>query len=277
MLKKILAILLAAFMLFTLTACGGTGQQPGGAAPGESESADLAGFGFQNAADAKSFVDNFNAGGNGYAYLVESDADVLAGGTFRDQGYSVYRILIWSDKDTGSEMEALGDFTGKDPNNNLNLRLIYDPQGQLVLFKTLLTVSNSANVAKSDNAFSCDALAQVLAALFPQNTEEQNQQLWAQLCLPAPELIDSFAPRSDYESSIDLIEHFFAHCGYEADASAGDLLGGMLEYEVDGKPYRLICSALGESQDDLYALYWDISFATPEDMLAYEGIVTVLA
>ena len=277
MLKKALAALLAVFMTLSLAACGsGAGQQPG-EAPGEGGDIALTGFGFQNAADAQSFVDNFNSGTGGYAYLVESDADVLAGGTFRDQGYSVYRILIWSDKEAGSEMEALGDFTGKDPNNNLNVRLIYDPQGQLVLFKTLLTVSNSANVAKNDDAFSCDALAQVLAALFPQNTEEQNQQLWAQLCLPDPEQIGSFEVKTDYESSIDLIEDFFAHCGYEADASAGDLLGGMLEYEVDGKPYRLICSALGEYQEDLYALYWDISLATPEDLLAYEGIVSVPA
>ena len=269
MLKKF-ALVLAVFMIFSLSACGGeTSSQPDVDTPVEDEEVTSTELGFQDAAQAQSFVDNFNSETDGYAYLAESDAQTLEGVSFQEQGYSVYRILIWRDKTQGMEMEAQGDFTGSDAGNNLNVRLIYDPNGRLVLFKTFFTLSNSTNLAKTDDALSCDAMMRVLAALFPQNTEEQNHKVYEDLRLPAVEAIGSFESTGVYDSSIDLIEDFFTHCGYEVDPDG--MVGAIFEYDCGGTPYRLICSPYGEYQDDLFAIYWDVALTTPDDVMAYES------
>ena len=272
MLKKGLAMLLAAFMLLGLAACGGGAQTGGGAPDAGKETASIE-LGFQDAADVQTFVDNLNNNTNGYAYMVESDTQTFDGTSFQEQGYTVYRILTWNNQAVGRVMELVGDFTGNDADNNMNVRLIYDADGRLVLFKARLTLSNSANVGKNNNAFSCDTMMDLLAALFPQNTEEQNSALYAQLLLPPAEAVDTFAPRSDYESSIDLIQDFLVHCGYQADSE--DALSTILEYESDGTDYRLMCSPLGETQGDLYAIYWDVGLATPDDIMAYEAFLTL--
>ena len=60
MLKKGLALLLAAFMLLGLTACGG-GAQTGGGGPDEGEDAVASTeLGFKDAAAIESFIENFN-------------------------------------------------------------------------------------------------------------------------------------------------------------------------------------------------------------------------
>ena len=273
MLKKALAICLAAFMLFALAACGGAGD-----APGENEDAVVSTeLGFKGAADIESFVENFNNNTDGYAYMVESDAQTLEGTSFQEQGYSVYRVLFWDDKAVGRIMELVGDFTGSDPDNIMNARLIYDPDGRLVLFKALFTFSNSANVGKNDNALSCEATADLLGALFPQYTEEEISALYAQLMLPPAGALDSYEPKSEYASSVDLIEHFLTHCGYSLGAEGEDALATILEYDCDGTPYRLLCSPYGEHQGNLFAIYWDIGLSAPDDMQAYEALLTLLA
>lgn len=277
MLKKGLALLLAAFMLLCLTACGG-GAQTGGGGPDEGEDAVASTeLGFQDAAAIESFIENFNNNTDGYAYMVESDAQTLEGTSFQEQGYSVYRVLLWDDPTVGRVMSLVGDFTGSDPDNIMNARLIYDPDGRLVLFKALFTLSNSANVGKNDNALSCEAMMDLLAALFPQYTEEEVGALYAQLMLPAAEAIDSFESRSDYTSSVELIEHFLTHCGYGVSTEDEGFLSTVLEYDCDGTPYRLMCSPYGEYQGDLYAIYWDVGISTPDDMLAYEALLTLMA
>ena len=38
-----------------------------------------------------------------------------------------------------------------------------------------------------------------------------------------------------------------------------------------------MCSPYGEYQGDLYAIYWDVGISTPDDMLAYEALLTLMA
>lgn len=274
--KRMFALALAVLVLFSLAACGGgAGSQPEGGAPAGQDETASAELGFREAADAQAFVDAFNSESDGYAYLVESDAVLMDGTSLREQGYSVCRILIWDDKSVESQKDALGDLEGWDPHNNLNVRLIYNAEGRLALFKTLFTISNSEKVAKADNAASCDAMLRVLSALFPGNTEEQTRALYEALRLPTLEEIESFQPKSDYESKTEVVEHFLAHCGYEVDPEG--LLGAYLEYDCGGLPYRLICQPYAESAGDLFAIYWDIALATPEDIVTYEAAMTILA
>ena len=99
--KKI-ALALTAFLMVALSACGGgTVSQPDGDASAEGAEAALAELGFQDVDAVRSFVDGFNSSTDGYAYLVESDAQTIEGASLAEQGYSVYRILIWRDKTQG--------------------------------------------------------------------------------------------------------------------------------------------------------------------------------
>ena len=163
--KKRMAFILVFCMIFSLAACGGkTDKQPDGDTSDKDGESAITDLGFENADDAQRFVENFNSSTDGYAYMVESDAESYEG-SLREQGYSVYRILIWSDKDVENRKDTLGDFEGKSPDNNINIRLIYNPDGKLVMLKTLLTVSNSSDLGKTDDAFSCEAMTDILAAL----------------------------------------------------------------------------------------------------------------
>lgn len=287
--KKLLAFILIFVLIFSVVSCGGetdmqpdgdtsgeSDTQPDGNTSGESEETIFADLGFKNATDAQSFVENFNSSTDGYAYMVESDVQTYEG-SLKNLGYSVYRILIWSDKDVENRKDTLGDFEGKSPDNNMNIRLIYNPEGQLVMLKTLFTVSNSSKVAKNNDALSCDAMMKILSALFPENTDSQNREVYESLQLPTIEQIDSYEPKSEYDSSVELIEHFFAHCGYMVDSDAGNWAGAFLEYDCGNQDYRLICIPFGESQDDLYAVYWDISFVLFDDTLIYESNVSIAA
>ncbi len=273
--KKLTAFILVFCMIFFLAACGGKTdkQSDGGTSDKGGESA-ISNLGFENADDAQRFVENFNSSTDGYAYMVESDAESYEG-SLREQGYSVYRILIWSDKDVENRKDTLGDFEGKSPDNNINIRLIYNPDGQLVMLKTLLTVSNSSDLGKTDDAFSCEAMTDILAALFPENGDTQTRELYESLRLPAAEKIGTFETKSSYDSKIELVEHFFSHCGYTVGAD--DTISVVSEYDCDGRDFRLICNPMGEFQDELYAIYWDISFVSFDDTLVYESILSISA
>ena len=87
--------------------------------------------------------------------------------------------------------------------------------------------------------------------------------------------IGTFETKSSYDSKIELVEHFFSHCGYTVGAD--DTISVVSEYDCDGRDFRLICNPMGEFQDELYAIYWDISFVSFDDTLVYESILSISA
>ena len=268
--KKIMILTLMLVMMFSLTACGNKENQNNNINNNEQKT--VTDLGFKDVKAIQNFVDNFNDKYPGYyAYMVESDANTLEGTTFSSQGYSVYRILIWSDRNAENNKDSLGDYNGNSHFNNLNIRLIYNPSGQLVLLKTLYLVSNSVSYFKNDDQATYDAMMAVLNELFPKNTEEQNQKVYENLRLPKVEAIDSFELKSNYESKVDLVEDFMTHCGY----TIGDSVSTILEYDFSGENYRLIVNPLGSYSNSEYVINWDIAFATPDDFLAYEAALTM--
>ena len=78
--KKLLAFILVFMMMFSIAACGGKTdkQSDGGTSDKGGESA-ISNLGFENADDAQRFVENFNSSTDGYAYMVESDAESFEG------------------------------------------------------------------------------------------------------------------------------------------------------------------------------------------------------
>lgn len=273
--KKIITLIIIFIMMISLTACGSGDEKNNENLSTESKDEKISDLGFKNIDDIQNFLDDFNNNTDGYAYMVESDAQTLEGNSFKEQGYSVYRILIWGDKEVEKKKDSLGDFKGTNSNNNLNIRLIYNPEGDLVLLKTTFSVSNSSSYVKTNNAISCEAMKKVLSALFPKNTEEQNNEIYKKLFLPTIENIDSYEPKDDYDSRVDLVEDFFAHCGYDIDTSSGDSVGVLLTYNFGNMEYRLICNPFGNFQRDIFVINWDIFFALPDEYQVYEAALTM--
>ena len=272
--KKLITLTLITIMMLSLTGCGNNSDNQAKDNQSDTDKPILVtDLGFETVNDVQDFVDNFNKKSDGYAYMVKSDAETLEGVSFSEKGYLVYRILFWSDKNVESKKDSLGDYKGESADNNLNVRLIFNPEGQLVLLKTIFTVSNEKYSTKTNYSISCDAMMEIISTLFPKNTEEENQRIYETLRLPKVEDINSFEIKDNYESNIDLLQDFFNNSGYNIDLANEDLLGSIIDYEFGNSTYRLISDPYGSYKNDLYIITWNIAFTTPDDFETYEAAI----
>lgn len=272
--KKLITLTLITIIMLSLTGCGNNSDNQTKDNQSDTDKPIVVtDLGFETVNDVQDFVDNFNKKSDGYAYMVKSDAETLEGVSFSEKGYLVYRILFWSDKNVESKKDSLGDYKGESADNNLNVRLIFNPEGQLVLLKTIFTVSNEKYSTKTNYSISCDAMMEIISTLFPKNTEEENQRIYETLRLPKVEDINSFEIKDNYESNIDLLQDFFNNSGYNIDLANEDLLGSITDYEFGNATYRLISDPYGSYKNDLYIITWNIAFTTPDDFETYEAAI----